>query len=350
MTIDSMTMRVRRTGILIHRPLVIGIAGVMLAVVSACGNDPGLAPGYAIVYGVARYAHISSLRQPDDDATAIASLLVDQGYTLIGDGPRLNEAATKDNLLADFSAAAALAEPGSSFFFYFAGHGYGAGMEAYYSDPPFSQEWADYLASLEGTGATAGREGVVSFLFLHEADPFSDVPLTIRESIRTDELASLLAGIRSRQKIVVMDACHSGGFIGSDGSYDTVPSSYSGSSEGISLTDAVNAASLYLSHGALDPGAAGQAAAVISASGAHEFSYEGDWAGLSNGVFTHYFLQAPLKADRNHDGYVTVSEAYAYAAAAIASEINHRLSGDARFLPRVSGGAVDFVLFRAIAQ
>ncbi len=342
-----MEMRVHRKRMLIYRSLALGVAVVVLAVMSACGGRPGLVPGYAIVYGVSRYAHISSLSQPDDDASAVASLLRRHGYTLIGDGPRLDEEATKENLVEDFRAAAALAGPDSSFFFYFAGHGYGGGMEAYYGDPPFSQEWADYLDSLEVTGAASGREGVPSFLFLHEADPFSDVPLTIRESVRSEELASLLADIRSRQQIVVIDACHSGGFIGADGSHDTVPSSYTGSGDGISPTDALNAATLYLNHGALDLGSTGREASVIAASGAHEFSYEGDWAGLPNGVFTHYFLQTPAKADRNHDGYITVSEAYAYASAAIASQINHRLSGDARFLPRVSGGAVDFVLFRA---
>ncbi len=328
------------------RPLLVLAAVAALVSASGCGGPPQLPPGYAIVYGVSEYAHISSLGQPDGDAVAIASLLELHGYTIMGGGPRLSEEATKENLLADFAAAAAVG-PDSRFLFYFAGHGYGAGMNEHYGNPPFSQEWADYLHSLEGTQASAGRDGAPSFLFLHEADPFFDVPLTIRESIRTDELASLLTEVSSLHQIVVIDACHAGGFIGTDGSYDAVPSSYTGSGEGISGPDALNAATLYLSYGALPLGSERRPATVIAAAGAREFSYEGAGFGFPNGVFTHFFLQTPREADRDYDGYITVSEAYAYACAAIASEINHQLSGTMQFLPRLSGGAVDFVLFRA---
>ncbi len=330
-------MRVRR------RTVIILSLAAFFGALAACAIDPALPQGYAIVYGVSDYASVSSLNQPDDDAYAIAALLEDQGYVVIG-GPRVNAQATKANLLADFAVAAASAGSESRFFFYFAGHGYGQGMEAHYGTPPFSQEWADYLATLAGTEAEAGRDGAPSFLFLHDADPFDDVPLTIVESIRNDELASLLATVPSRHQIVVIDACHSGGFIGADGAHDVVPSAYRGFGGGITLSDAFDAAALYLEYAPLDLGD-GRRATVIAASGAREFSYEGDFMGFRNGVFTHYFLQTPFAADRDYDGYVTVTEAYAHASAAIASEANRRLSGDAKFLPRVSGSAVDFVLF-----
>ena len=315
----------------------------VLGALAACAVNPDLPQGYAIVYGVSEYASVSDLDQPDDDAFAITALLEDQGFVVIG-GPRVNAQATKANLLADFAVAAASADSESRFFFYFAGHGYGQGMEPYYGTPPFSQEWADYLATLEGTEAGSGRDGAPTFLFLHEADPFSNVELTIEESITNDELASLLATVPSRHQIVVIDACHSGGFIGADGAHDAVPSSYGGSGGGITFFDALDAATLYLDYAPLALGD-GRQATVLAASGAREFSYEGDFMGFKNGVFTHYFLQTPFAADRDYDGYVTVTEAYAYASAAIASEVNHRLTGDAKFLPRVSGGAMDFVLF-----
>ncbi len=319
----------------------------MLTLLAACSVDPALPHGYAIVYGVSRYAsdRVSNLNQPDNDAIEIAALLENQGYFVIG-GPRVNEHATKANLRADFEEAARIADPDTRFVFYFAGHGYGEGMEPYYGTPPFSQEWADYLTSLEGGSAHSGRDRAPTFLFLHDADPFTDVPLTITESIRNDELAGFLATVASRQQVVVIDACHAGGFIGADGALDLVPSSYEGYGGGVTLFDALDAVTLYLDYAPLSLGD-GRQAAVIAASGAREFSYEGDWMGFSNGVFTHYFLQTPWDADHDYDGFITVSEAFAFTSAAISSEANRWLTGNAKFLPRISGGAVDFVLFEA---
>ena len=81
---------------------------------------------------------------------------------------------------------------------------------------------------------------------------------------------------------------------------------------------------------------------MISAAGEQEFSYESSFYG--NGIFTHHFLNAPSSAG---DGYVTAGEAYAHASAAIAQVENQAFAGERKFLPRVSGGAVDFILFEA---
>ena len=325
---------------------------LMTALLSACGQTSALPPGYAIVYGVSQYSSISDLRQPHSDAEAIAALLESQGYTVIG-GPRINAEANRANLEADFAAVASIAEPDSRFFFYFAGHGYGPGMERYYGDPPFSQAWADYMDSLDEEPA---RGGAVSFLFLHGADPFNSVESTVAETVSTGQLAALLATVPSRFPVVVIDACHSGGFVGDDGSVDTVPSAYEGWEDGVSAADALGAVYLFITADdvrghpvdAESTGPAGQQRVlVISAAGARDFSYEGDWLGLGNGVFTHFFLQTPTAADRDLDGYVTVTEAYSWTAAAIRSQINDYFFREDKFHPRVSGGAVDFVLFRS---
>jgi uncharacterized caspase-like protein len=350
-------------------PLRLLIALLPVLFLGCAFDDTQLPRGYAIVYGVSDYAHISDLGQPDDDAEAVASMLTDAGYEIVnwehaGNGnARINADATRVNLDRDFEAAAsriaAEGGPDTRFFFYFAGHGYGDGMDSQYSDPPFSQAFADYLAQEEATTSEplgAGRSP--EFLFLHGADPFNDVGGTTGEMISDDTLARFLAGtegtpgIGSRQQVVVIDACHSGGFVGGGSSVDTVPGGYYGTYDGVSAFDLVNAVALYLDDGSTNTGdVAERSAFVISAAGEQDFSYEGSEFGLQNGVFTHYFLQSPGAADHNRDGYVTTTEAYYHAANAVAAHANpslqERYGSQFQFMPRITGGAIDFVLFEA---
>ncbi|MFW6312595.1 MAG: caspase family protein, partial [Spirochaetota bacterium] len=210
------------------------------------------------------------------------------------------------------------------------------------SMPP---EWKAHFADLDADGEPDGAGNYAEYLFMHDATPIDDdVVRSLGESVSDDELATLLASVPSLQQIVVIDACHSGGFIGTASSYDSVPRNFEGDGAGVSVADALSAMTLYLEY---DPDSFAdipdRQAIVISAAGEQEFSYESAFYG--NGIFTHHFLKTPDSADRNHDGYVTANEAYAYASAAIAQVENDHFSGEGKFLPRVSGGAVDFVLF-----
>ena len=63
---------------------------------------------------------------------------------------------------------------------------------------------------------------------------------------------------------------------------------------------------------------------------------------------TYYLLQglAGRSADLNHDGHVTVLEAFSYAKAGIDTNWNPAYASSSQaFEPHVSGGPVDFVLF-----
>lgn len=317
------------------------------AALGACGRAPDLPPGYAIVYGVSDYTSISDLGQPAADADAMAAMLEEAGYTIVSGGPRTDAEATWANVQADFAEAAASAPRDSRFVFYFAGHGFGDGMEYQYDTPPFSQAWADHI-----TGEAAGEEptgagSYPEYLFLHSADPFNDVPLALEESISDDELASLVRSVPSRQRVVIIDACHSGGFAGSGTTVDTVPRAYDGYEDGAQLVDALNAMTLYLDYGADPVDLDEQDAVVITAAGEQDFSYEGSYWGFPNGVFTHFFLEAREAADHDYDGYVSTTEAYAHAVSAIRAVANDDLVDQEKFIPRVTGGAVDFILFPA---
>ncbi|MFW6293890.1 MAG: caspase family protein, partial [Spirochaetota bacterium] len=117
-----------------RRPLSFALLTLALPATSllpGCGRLEELPPGYAIVYGVSDYypsgPSSNDLAYPDDDAEDISAMLASQGYTVIA---RTNASATKAQLVADFESVAAEVEAGSRFFFYFAGHGFGDGMES----------------------------------------------------------------------------------------------------------------------------------------------------------------------------------------------------------------------------
>jgi hypothetical protein len=145
----------------------------------------------------------------------------------------------------------------------------------------------------------------------------------------------MISRIPSRQKVVIIDACNSGGFIGDSPDVDT-----GGSTPAYSTGDAFS--KYFANAGAGD--IAYTEAIVISAAGERELSYE--VAGYNHGVFTYFLLQTPSRADRNGDGFVTASEAYYFTKNAIQSNWNPRNPTES-FTPHISGGAMDFVLFEA---
>lgn len=320
-----------------------------LAILSSCSFGSGaLPPGHAIVYGVSDYAPLSPPLSPDDydlnfgddDAIEMAAMLTSQGYTVT---LRTDDQATAFNLQSDLDSAAT-ADPDTRFVFYYAGHGLGDSMADGSIGVPGSgwDAYYDTTSSSEPVGSGA----VTEYLVLYEA--FTDLGDPTL-SVSDDELAAWIAAIPSRQKVVIIDACHSGGFVGDGTATDSVPMSYDGENEGVSFFDALDAVTLFLTYGSLGSADVSESdAVVIAAAGEREFSYEyrDDVPDLpDHGLFTYYFLQAPQLADRDYDGFVTVSEAYGHARDGIMSIENEFLFGDGKFVPRVTGGAIDFVLF-----
>lgn len=311
-----------------------------------------LPQGYAIIYGVSDYSGSAfDLNWGDADANDLEALLQANGYQVT---KRINAFATRAQLISDFATVAdtirANEGADSRFIFFFAGHGYGDGMESA-NAAAWPPEWIQYFEDQQGSGEPAGGE-FTEYLLLHNATSLmesisstSDVEAVLSESASDDLLSELLATIPSSMKTVIIDACHSGGFRGSGSSVDSIPENYEGWFDGVSGTDSLNAFSLYLEYGSREIDISEREAVVISAAGEREYSYESST--LENGVFTHYFLQAIETADRNFDGFITASEAYHHARARIAADWNDDTFSDFNFHPRVTGGAVDFVLFPA---
>ncbi len=270
---------------------------------------------YAIVYGISDYEGTGNdLQFADDDAIDMAAMLSGQGYTV---RRQTDAAATRTQLLDDAAAIASSAKENDLFLFFFSGHGgqSGSGPES------------------------AGGDEKDELIYLYSST-FND-----------NELIEAFAAIPCRRKVVILDSCYSGGFIGNGLETDGIPPALleGGQSLSASLTEAI---ALYAN---FDGGSADippWEALVISASGEREYSFEspsesGDPT-YNHGVFTYFLLEAERNADRNGDGYVTVTEAYDYVRTKIRTDWNLR-NGYAidAFSPHVSGGPVDYVLFQA---
>jgi hypothetical protein len=228
-----------------------------------------------------------------------------------------NTDADLTNLLADIDSVALTAKEDDLFVFYFSGHGGfgGSGPEPAGSDPV--TEWIFLYGSLSDSSQT-----------------FSD-----------DQLLAAFGPIRARQKVIILDSCNSGGFIGNELEADGEPSSLVEGSESLAEL-AARAISLYANFDGSSADIPPWEALVLSAAGEREESLEGTY--YDHGAFTYYLLEAERKGDANGDGYVTVTEAFAYTQKYIYRDyyLGRFVPYDA-FSPHVSGGPVDYVLFEA---
>jgi len=299
-------------------------AGLLLAVLAGLSSCALNVPydKYAIVYGVADYAGtVNDLDYPDDDAVDLAAMLDGQGYNVLA-WTRIDSAANKLNLLADIAAVAAAAKEQDLFVFYYSGHG-----------------GQDLTASESGSS-----DGPNEWIYLYNSIPG---PI-YSETFSDDQLAAALAPIAARKKVIIIDACNSGGFIGNELEADGEPASLLDGSDSV-VELAARAISLYANFDGSSADIPPWEAIVLSAAGEREFSYEaGPPYPYEHGVFTYYLLAAETEGDRDHDGWVTVTEAFAYAKKMIYQDWNYGYGFPSYvFSPHVSGGPVDYVLFEA---
>jgi hypothetical protein len=265
-----------------------------------------------------------NLRYADDDALSVSAILDQQGYEVVP-YTRVDSDATKDHLIADIATIAGKATTDDLLLIYYSGHG--------------GQGPADPIA---GTETASGADSYEEWIFLYGSIDGAGNPI-LDQTVNDDELAALLRtdALRCPMKIVVIDACNSGGFVGNQLEHDGVPPDYIGSSEGF-LEGLVRAISLYGDFDGYGSDVSPHDAMVLAAAGEREESLEGYYG---HGVFTYFLLTAPTRADVNRDGYVTVRETYDYVRRQIDMNWNINVSEAFRFAPHVSGGPVDYVMF-----
>lgn len=201
---------------------------------------------YAVVIGVSTYSHMPVLKYTDDDAYRIYAFLKSpEGGAIPDENIKIliDEDATKGNIKNAMSETFMKADQNDLILLYFSGHG------------------------LQGSFLPIDFDGFNNKLF-HE------------------EITSILEMSPAKYKLLIADACHSGGLLAAKGSIENILSSY--------YTSLANA----------NPGTA-----LIMSSKSDETSLES--SGLRQGVFSHFLIRG-LKgeADSNGNSIVTVDELF----------------------------------------
>jgi uncharacterized caspase-like protein len=204
---------------------------------------------WAVVVGVAAYDHMPALRYTDDDAYRFYAFLKSyEGGALPDEQVRvlIDEDATRHNVLGTLEEVFEKAGNNDLVIFYFSGHG------------------------LNG-----------SFLPI-DFDGYNN-------KIAHEEIAALFNKSRTRYKLVIADACHSGSLI--------------------AMRSGTGEMGLVQYYQALSKAVSGTA--LLMSSKADETSLES--AGLRQGVFSHFLIRG-LKgeADKNRDKIVSVQELYEF--------------------------------------
>ena len=204
---------------------------------------------WAVVVGCATYQHMKALRYTDDDAYQFYAFLKSIEGGALQDGQinlLIDEEATHDNILAALRQTFRKADENDQILFYFSGHG------------------------LPGAFLPVDAQGEIN-------------------ALRHDEVNEVLSASKSRHKLVIADACHSGSLAARSGRSNTASLSayYTGLGDATAST------------------------ALLMSSAEEEISMED--RGLRSGVFSHYLIRG-LKgeADLDRDYLVTIQELFDY--------------------------------------
>ena len=289
-------------------------------------TQPVIPQGYALIYGVADYETYNGidndLNYTDDDAVALAELLESKGWSVT---LRIDPDMTVLN--SDISTLSGTVTENDRFLFYFSGHGLWLNLND--GEPVSASDSYDEVLALRGSLSTL-------FNSSSTAEDIKNVTVT------DDSLADKLSVINSSNKIVIIDACYSGGFIGDGFTVSTVEADYTKGeiSTGFSPLETLK---MYMNYSPSENDLPQDSFMILTASGEMELSYEiGD---IQHGIFTYYLLNSPAHADYNYDGFISLIEAYRFAADNINSSFNDGESYD--YLPHIAAFPVDPVLFSA---
>jgi hypothetical protein len=238
-------------------------------------------------------------------------------------GSTTSEAPTKAKIIADLQSLASIVGPNDLVVVYFSGHGM---MDTL--NPPSAHQWI------------IPYKGVLRFPDTY----YYGYPDT---SIRDDELGVYLNPLPTNRKVVILDTCNSGGFIGNRLEADALPPVFTGSAPRVTANLIAAAIAGYSAFSSSPTGISPRNATVISAAGRDELSYEAGGQ-YKHGIMTYFLLLTAESADLNRDGHVTTLESYAFVKAGIDEYWNANpdvIANGQTFAPRISGGPVDFVLF-----
>lgn len=312
---------------------------LLIVIVGSCRMSSPPPRGIAVIYGVTQYNIANDLVLTRPDAEAAAELFESKGYEVLlridnDDGIP----ASVDQLEQDIEYVKNNLGLMEQFVFYFSGHG-GRHYDFYleYSDEPGTE--------------IAGSDPDDEWLFLYGSIPSHDFEVWPQTAVTEERLNDMISSIPSPMKLIIIDACNSGGFIGPSADVDTIPQNYYETDNSYSNTSVSGifskSFSLYFSYPSVpESEIPASNALVLSAAGELEESWEA--SNLGHGIFTYYLLQTGEYGDVNDDGWVSVDEVYAYTSYQIVENWVGKTSITGyHYHPHLSGGPVTFALFAA---
>jgi hypothetical protein len=312
---------------------------LLILIVGSCRMSSPPPQGIAVIYGVTQYNIANDLVLTRPDSEAVAELFESKGYEVLLRIDNDNGIpASVDQLEQDIEYVKNNLGLMEQFVFYFSGHG-GRHYDFYleYSDEPGTE--------IEGSDPDD------EWLFLYGSLPSYDFEEWPQTAVTEERLGEMIAEIPSPMKLIIIDACNSGGFIGPSADVDTIPQNYYETDNPYSNTSVSGifskSFSLYFSYPSVpESEIPASNALVLSAAGELEESWEA--SNLGHGIFTYYLLQTGEYGDVNGDGWVSVDEVYAYTSYQIVENwVAEMPSTGHHYHPHLSGGPVTFALFAA---
>lgn len=306
-------------------------------ILGACRMSDPPPQGIAVVYGITQYNIAKDLVLTRPDAEAVAELFESKGYeVLLRIDTDNGIPASVGQLEQDIEYVKNNLGPNEQFVFYFSGHG-GRHYDFYgtFSDEPGTE--------------IAGSDPDDEWLFFYGSIPSSDFEEWPQTAVTEERLSSMIASIPTPMKLIILDACNSGGFIGPSADVDTIPQNYYETDNSYSNTSVSGilskSFSLYFSYPSVpESEIPASNALVLSAAGELEESWEA--SNLGHGIFTYYLLQTGEYGDINGDGWVSVDEVYAYTSYQIVEKwVGETAVTGYHYHPHLSGGPVTFALF-----
>ncbi|MCR4427255.1 MAG: caspase family protein [Firmicutes bacterium] len=255
--------------ITVTHPRFTGLRFIGLQVVSGQATSIGQTPLgslHMLFIGIADYAYIPDLNYTEADATTMAGTLYFDNYLAGQYSTVLGSAATKQAIRNSIQAIGSAMNYQDTFIMFFSGHGAGP-------SPASAPGIPSYMCPYDGW-----NEG--TFIADYELRSWIDQYIPYSQSHRS---------------IFIFDSCHAGGMFKAEALLG-----------GLVLGAGIGEFARNLS---------GDGHIVIAACDETESSVEGPQFGGGHGLFTWVFTEGMkiMAADVNHDGWVTVQEAFNYA-------------------------------------
>ncbi len=303
-----------------------GYICILCMFVIGCSTHDSPFKRHALVYGVSQYEYsLFELPYSASDADSVAYMLDKWGYEVTA---RTDSVVTPQRIKEDIAQLSAVMSDNDMCLFFFSGHGIARDALSHLDVAPENINFS-YAFLANSTSPVTSLEG-----YLKSG--------TVSKKILVNELKRL----PTRNITMILDMCYAGGFIHKTPDYNADHSAeYIRKQKPRKNTSSILTQTWRTFWDASYNGEYDSrfAPLVLGASGSKEISWDGFFG---QSVFTYFFLRAPCYGDFDENGRVTLIETYAFIRAAMQRYWNKEEVDSAwNFIPHLSGGGVDVVLF-----